>query len=407
MPIAHPSDNVESLKGLIGWFNQNSAELVEEYRRLEERVDCLKAQLEVKNQELQISLQAREEARTYLLSVLESLKGGVVVLDQNLCPTFVNRRVTELAGEIDDQRVLQLLGDRLAASLRRGEKAFLPLECEKVIHGPGSVMTPVHFTVTEVVAGKERSHYVLVFQDITTLKRLEAEAARTRRLASLGIMASEIAHQVKSPLGGIELYASLLKEKARGGPKRLAGEILSVVRRLSTTLSRLLAFAAEPNISTDTLSVSSLMKDLLEDCVPLFDDPLWSIVVDIEPHLPPVWGDRGLVVHALLNLVINGKEAMPNGGRVSLRARLSPVSTLRGQIHKAVEISVTDEGVGIGLENRERIFDPFFTTKDQGTGLGLAFTHKIISAHGGSIELTSTPGQGSQFTVFLPAAEEF
>ena len=384
---ADSHDDIEFLKGLIGWFNQNSADLIEEYRRLEGRVDYLKAQLEVKNEELQVSLQDREAARAYLLSVLESLKGGVMVLDEELRPTFMNQRLIELSGEIDDQRVLQLLGEKLAASLRRGERKFLPLECEKVLQRPDGAMVPVHFAVSEVATGRQQSHYVLAFQDISTLKRLEAEAARTRRLASLGIMASEIAHQVKNPLGGIELCASLLKDKTKGDAKRLAGEIQNAVRRMSTTLSELLAFAAEPTISSDILSISSLMKDLLADCAPLFNDPLWAIAVEIEPDLPPLWGDRSLLAQALLNLVINAKEAMPRGGRVSLKARSSPFSTIRGPIHKAVEIIVRDEGSGIALENRERIFDPFFTTKPQGTGLGLAFTHKIISAHGGSIEI--------------------
>lgn len=405
-PVADPQENIDFLKDLIGWFNQNSADLIEEYRRLEGRVDYLKAQLEVKNEELQTSLQAREEARAYLLSVLESLKGGVMVLDEELRPTFINQRLIELAGELDDRRVLQLLGEKLAASLRRGEREFLPFECEKVLQRPDGAMVPVHFAVSEVATGRQQSHYVLAFQDISTLKRLETEAARTRHLASLGIMASEIAHQVKNPLGGIELCASLLKDKTKGDAKRLAGEIQNAVRRMSTTLSELLAFAAEPTISSDILSIASLMKDLREDCTPFFNDPLWSLAVEIEPDLPPLWGDRGLLAQALLNLVVNAKEAMPKGGQVSLKARLSPFSTIRAPIHKAVEIVVRDAGAGIAVENRERIFDPFFTTKSQGTGLGLAFTHKIISAHGGSIEISSTPDTGSQFTVCLAAAEE-
>jgi signal transduction histidine kinase len=121
--------------------------------------------------------------------------------------------------------------------------------------------------------------------------------------------------------------------------------------------------------------------------------------------LPPVWADRGLLAQALINLITNAKEAMPQGGRVELKAGRAPFSSVNGQIHRAVEIKVIDHGIGIAAENRERIFDPFFTTKRDGTGLGLAFTHKIISAHRGSIEITSAPEHGTQFTVFLPAAE--
>ena len=403
---ANVTGSIESLNNSIGWFNHNSVELVDEYRRLEARVDHLKNQLEEKNRELEKSLQAREAARAYLLAILESLKGGVAVLDPNLQPTFVNQRLTELVGAVNDQRIRQWLGDKLVASLERGEKDYLPFECEKVVHGPDGAMVPVHFSVAEVGALNDRSHYVLVLQDVTTLKRIEAEAARTRRLASLGMMASELAHQVKNPLGGIELCASLLKEKAAGDGQQLAGEILGATRRLSTTVSKLLAVAAEPSIAPDILSVSSVMKDLLQECIALFDDPDWSIVVDIERELPAVWGDRGLLVQALANLIVNAKEAMPNGGRVCLKARLSPFSTINGQIHKAVEIKVRDHGGGIAAENREHVFDPFFSTKSQGTGLGLAFTHKIISAHRGSIEITSEPHQGSEFTIRLAAAEE-
>jgi signal transduction histidine kinase len=109
----------------------------------------------------------------------------------------------------------------------------------------------------------------------------------------------------------------------------------------------------------------------------------------------------------LVNLIVNAKEAMPNGGRVCLKARLSPFSTLNGQIHKAVEIKVRDHGVGIAAENREHIFDPLFSTKSQGTGLGLAFAHKILSAHRGSNEITSAPQAGSEFIIGLAAAEDF
>jgi signal transduction histidine kinase len=406
LPLSQPQEKVQALTGLIGWFNQSSVELIEEYRRLEERAASLKGQLEAKHRELEESLREREEARAYLLSVLESLKAGVLVLDRHLRPTFVNRRVTELLGGVDGERARQLLGEKLADNLQRGDKSFLPLECEKVAQGPNGVMTPVHFVLSEVATGQRSSEYVLVFQDITKLKRLEAETARTRRLASLGIMASEIAHQVRSPLGGIELYASLLKEKSTGDPQRLAGEILSAVQRLYTTLSHLLSFAAEPTMSGDLLPVESLLKDLQQDCRPHFNDPRWSVAFDYESGLAPLWGDRGLLAQALLNLIVNAKEAMPDGGAVDVRARLSPFSAINGHSHKAIEVSVSDRGAGISPENRERIFDPFFTTKAQGTGLGLAFTHKIISAHRGSIEIASNPGGGTLFSVFLPAAEE-
>src|SRR2546427_10480692 len=107
VPLGQPVENVQALKGLIGWFNQSSFELIQEYRRLEERATVLKGQLDAKHQELEGSLREREEARAYLHSVLESLKAGVLVLDRNLYPTFINRRVTELTGAVDHERAVQ------------------------------------------------------------------------------------------------------------------------------------------------------------------------------------------------------------------------------------------------------------------------------------------------------------
>ena len=286
-----PEENVQALKGLIGWFNQSSLELIQEYRRLEDRADYLKEQLEAKHQQLESSLREREEARAYLLSVLESLKAGVLVLDRGLHPTFVNRRLTELTGDVDDSRAVQLLGAKLAASLRRGERSFLPLECEKVVQSPGGEMVACRSSFSEVATGEERSDYVLVFQDISTLKRLEAEAARTRRLASLGVMASESrASNQKPSRGHRALHFSLLKEKATGDPQRLASEISNAVQRLYTTISHLLSFAAEPTLTADVLRIPSLIKDLREDCVPLFSDRRWSIGFEIETNLPPILG---------------------------------------------------------------------------------------------------------------------
>ncbi|MBI3301040.1 MAG: hypothetical protein HYZ72_03030, partial [Deltaproteobacteria bacterium] len=230
-PVSQPAGEVEALKRLIDWFHHSSLQLTHEYRRLEDRVTDLDGELAQKNHELEQSLREREEARAYLLSVLESLKAGVLVLDRHSRPTLMNRRLRELAGDVDEERAMQLVGERLAVSLRQGEHDFLPLECERVVRRPDGVTTPVHLTISEVqVAGAESVGYALVFQDISRVKRLEAEAARSRRLAALGEMAASVAHEIRNPLGGIELYASLLKEQAEGETHRLATQILQAVQ---------------------------------------------------------------------------------------------------------------------------------------------------------------------------------
>ncbi|HXG21555.1 MAG TPA: ATP-binding protein [Methylomirabilota bacterium] len=406
VPGSQNVNDVETLSRLIEWFQHSSLRLMQEYRRLERRVADLNAELADKNRELRASLREREEARAYLLAVLESLKAGVLVLDRELRPALTNRRLRELVGEVDAARVIQLLGERLAACLKRGERDFLPLESERVIHGPTGASLPIHLTISEVqIAEVDSAAYAVVFQDMSRVKRLEAEAARARRLASLGEMAASVAHEVRSPLGGIELYASLLKERPEGDTCRLASQILNAVHRLHATISHLLSFAAEPRITGEELPVALLIQDMMELAAPVLRAGKWVVEIEIEPGLPPLWGDRGLLTQVLLNLVTNACDAMPEGGRMQIVARRSSFSTMNGRIHRELEIRVIDEGVGIPPENREKIFDPFFTTKPKGTGLGLALTHKIICAHHGSIEVTPAPERGSCFSLFLPVAE--
>jgi signal transduction histidine kinase len=397
---------VEALKQLIDWFQCSSLQLTHEYHRLEERVTALDGEIARKNRELEQSLREREEARAYLLSVIESLKAGVLVLDRDLHPTLVNRRLRELVGEMDKGRIVQLLGERLVACLRSGEHDFLPLESERVVRRPDGTTTPVHLTVAEVqVAGADSAGYALVFQDMSRVKRLEAEAARSSRLTALGEMAASIAHEIRNPLGGIALYASLLQEQAGEETHRLATQILQAVQRLHNTISHLLSFAAEPYIAGETLPVTVLLREVTEMVAPLLRGDSWTLETELEPELPPLWGDRRLLTQALVNLVANALDAMPDGGTVRIIARRSPFSSATGRIHRELEIRVTDEGVGIPPQDRERIFDPFFSTKPKGTGLGLALTHKIICAHSGSIEVAPAPVKGSCFTLFLPVAD--
>ena len=401
-----PEDDGEILKRLVAWFHHSSLRFTEEYRRLEDRVAHLDSALANTQRELATGLRERDETRGYLQSVLESLKAGILVLDQHLGTIFVNHHLRELVGSIDEARVMQLLGARLGEHLKRRTRAILPLECERVVQGANGCNVPVHITMSEFIDSDNHSAgYVLVFQDISRLKRLEAETARSRRLASLGEMAAGITHEIRNPLGGIELYASLIKDQHEGEAKRLAGEILHAVHRLQSTISRLLSFAAEPRLTVELLPVTVLLHEVTDMVFPLLHHGKWRLALEVEEALPPLYGDRALLTQALTNLVINAVEAMPLGGSVTIQAQQARLFSPIDRYHRAIEIRVEDEGPGIPPADRERVFDPFFTTKLTGTGLGLALTHKIIGAHRGSIEVSSAPVRGSCFTVLLPVAD--
>jgi signal transduction histidine kinase len=233
----------------------------------------------------------------------------------------------------------------------------------------------------------------------------EVETVRLRQLASLGEIVSGIMHEIRNPLGGIELYASLIHDRYDGEVSRMAGEILHAVQRVQTTIARLLSFAAESRLVSEPLPVGRLLHEVTQVTLPLLHNDKWRLVLTIEPGLPPLHGDRILLTQALTNLVTNALEAMPEGGQVTIRAQKTRQFDTVVTGTDVVELRVEDEGPGITTADREHIFTPFFTTKRTGTGLGLALAYKIITAHGGAIHVSTVPIRGSCFSVLLPVAE--
>jgi signal transduction histidine kinase len=212
----------------------------------------------------------------------------------------------------------------------------------------------------------------------------------------LQIMLRGVAHEVRNPLGGIELFAGILEEdpKISGDPKLLESvrRIQNEIRTLKNLVEEFLDFARGP-----TLQVSSVnLHAFFEDVRIAFQRECDQKNVRLSTSLDGVEEadfDPDQMRRVFLNLVVNSIQAMPEGGAIDIRAKGE-----NGQL----EFTVADTGVGIGEENLERLFDPFFTTKEQGTGLGLSFARKIVTAHGGEIRIESTPGSGTQATVVLP-----
>jgi two-component system sensor histidine kinase HydH len=217
---------------------------------------------------------------------------------------------------------------------------------------------------------------------------------RRNRLAALGEMAAGMAHEIRNPLGGIQLYASLLAKNVADRPEsaQLVEKIAGGVRRLDGVVSQVLQFAREmrPN------AVPTDLRQIIEEALGLAARTIESRGVRAELHGPaalPVQVDSGLIVQAVLNLILNAAEAMDRGGALIVRAG-GPAQGAR-QFWLIVE----DTGPGIPAGVLDRIFNPFFTTKDQGTGLGLAIVHRIIEAHDGTIRAGNRTEGGARFEV--------
>lgn len=241
------------------------------------------------------------------------------------------------------------------------------------------------------------------------LRIAEAETARTEKLASVGLLAAGIAHELNNPLTGVLTFSHLLRKKMPEGSQD--AEDLDVViretKRCAAIIRRLLDFAREKPPEKNFADINKIIENTerFVERPASFRDV--AITMDLDPTLPPVWGDADLIEQVIMNMLVNAQHAIENAGSITIRTRrvLKPRTPELGhEPVPMVEIAIIDSGCGISKENLQRIFDPFFTTKEvgKGTGLGLSVSHGIVKAHGGTIEVESIVGQGSTFRVYLP-----
>ena len=235
------------------------------------------------------------------------------------------------------------------------------------------------------------------------LERVQAEARRSERLAALGQLSAGLAHELRNPLGVIKGSAETLAQRlAEAGPleKELCSYISSEVNRLNAIVGRFLEFARPSQLQLQREEVEGVVERALETAQAQKPQNTIEMVRNYGKNLPPVMLDPDLCEKVFLNLARNALDAMPEGGRLTVTTARTSLDGRDG-----IEVVVADTGVGIAPENLEQIFNPFFTTKRDGVGLGLSIVSKIVDDHRGRIRVTSEPGRGSRFTVFLPLGD--
>ncbi|HUN42904.1 MAG TPA: ATP-binding protein [Acetobacteraceae bacterium] len=245
-----------------------------------------------------------------------------------------------------------------------------------------------------------------VEQRTEQLQIAQAEAARSEKLASVGLLASGIAHELNNPLTGVLTFSVLLREKMEDGSPDAEDMDLVIreTRRCASIIKRLLDFAREKPPEKKYADLNQIIQETVRIVEPPANLRNIAIRLELDPNLPPAWADPDQIKQVILNLLVNAQHAIDANGSITIRTRASPQS-LVGKA-RMIEMSVADTGCGIPPENLKRIFDPFFTTKVAvGTGLGLSVSHSIAEAHGGSIDVDSEVGKGSTFRVRLPLME--
>ena len=401
--------------GEMGKEEEEPTFVVRTFEKVIEELKKKEAILRERYEEEQKRAQSLEDYNLYILS---SVTSGIIGVDREGQITCFNRAASQILG-LDGEGMLgrpyrEVLGkSELARILREAVEEKRTCSRREVSLSDERGWVGATSSLLEDSYGAFQGA-TLLFTDITRIKGLEAEIRLKERLASLGEMSAGIAHEFKNSLGVIIGFAHLLQKKEKqsdeGGAKHkgrrekkeeIVNQILKESVALNDVVNHFLDFARPTHLHLEEVDVNQLVR---ECCQPDSGEPTgagppkvdaFPVDLHIEDGLPFIEGDRGLLKRVFFNLVQNAKEAMPNGGSLTLRTRTISRAS-------AVEIICKDTGFGISEENLKQVFTPFYSTREGGVGLGLSLVHKIITAHQGKIRIESQVGKGTKVTIELP-----
>jgi PAS domain S-box-containing protein len=386
-------------------FTQASSSLESAFSQLQEHAQRLTEELEAKNQELEKSLREKEEAQSYLRTILERLPCGVFVLDDNGDLTLCNPIASEVLEQSQSQSpnlrkrrkpVLSAwMRNYLSSSVSSDgandevEIPFANGNKQRILATSGTPLTDA----TGVQVGT-----LHIIRDITEMKALQEQSKRGERLSAMGEMAVELAHEIRNPLGSIELFASLLVKELSGDLKRWAENIGIGIRSLNNIVSNMLHFANPLSPAFAEVDIHEVIQEMLKFTDLLMSQRQVEVVKQLNAENSLIWADRELLKQMMLNLILNSMKAMPSRGSLIISTQnTQPLHFPR----ESLEIKIQDTGIGMPPEIMGRIFDPFFTTNKNGNGLGLSVVHQIVERHSGSIGVSSEVNRGTTFTILF------
>jgi len=451
-------DTQDEIGILGGTFNEMRKKLREARRKLKNRIELVNKELEESNEELErtnkelkktnkenlelyekvkqfnkelkrkiaLATKELEESNRKLIylneyndNILRCMNSGVMVMDLGGKITTLNavgERILNLSsGELKDAfihdiRQIEGLRELLAETLKT-EKTYVghKVTIQMLNKNPGNKMIPLEVSTSVLRDNNHRALGVIaIFRDISQIKQLEEQLQRSKKLAALGEMSAGVAHEIRNPLGVIKSSAQMLRDEfkpveARDEYQELTTFIIGEVNRLNRVITEFLSFARPTPPDLQRVNINEIIDKTIQLIASQEKvTPHVKIKVESSKNLL-LMGDPEQIIQALLNIALNGLQAMPETGE--LRVTASCAEDVEDKYSASfIQVQITDTGEGIPVPIRDKIFNPFFTTKEEGSGLGLAIVHKIIENHKGFIEVESEVGKGTTFKVFLPLA---
>jgi len=405
------STPVKDDQGKIVYVLEAATDITEK-KRLQQELKNVKGNLEkIIDARLNHLQKSEEKYRT----IFERSRDALILIDSNSKIMEINRAGVEILGYRNKEDLLNLTSVKELfkdpeefyqfQKQAFGEGVVTEFEVRLVWGGGRSFDALITSNVILDLIGRITG-YVIIIRDITKLKEAQEQVIRTEKLASLGKLAATVAHEINNPLAAVLTYTRLMMKLMSRG--RFTQERLEDIARYLTIMEsetarcgeivkNLLAFSRQPKITVETSSIEKLIEKTLVLISHDLEMKNIQLVKEIEPDLPKIKCSSRHIQQALLNLLSNASEAMPEGGTLTVTAN-------RSKSDGFVEAVISDTGCGISEEDLKNIFEPFFTTKEEGrgVGLGLSVVHGIITRHNGSIEIESKPDEGSVFKVRLP-----
>jgi len=369
-------------------FTEAAGSLERTYGQLQAQVVHLRQELDVTNRDLASSLEENHRMRERLRRILEGLPCGVLVSETGGQISTLNPEAVRLLGASFETEAA--LPGSIAEALERTRDSNR--EVEAPVPSPAAWVAVRHAWLEER-AGHKSSVFIL--RDFGEAKKLELEREHIRKQQALVEMSALLAHEIRNPLGSLELFAGLLAEsRLEGESRRWIEHIQAGLRTLSATVNNVLHLHNAPEPELASCDLGQLLEWGYGFLLPLAKQARVELQVINGLNGVALPADRHRLEQVLLNLALNAFRFMPGGGWLSLRGIDCGA--------KGVTIVVHDTGTGISPEDMLRIFDAGFSTRPGSSGLGLAVCRRIVEQHGGSIAVDSRPGHGTTFRLHLP-----